>query len=65
MDAPEHQVEICKQCHKEEALRLDDAHGIPVYGFCSEECAVKHGYRPEIFAGAYEADGYVVDANDG
>ena len=62
MDASEQQVEICKHCEKEEAVRLDDAHGIPVYGFCSEECAIKHGYRPEIFTGSYETDGDVVDA---
>ena len=63
MDSSE-QVEICKQCSKEEAVRLDDAYGVPVYGFCSEDCAVKHGYRPEVFAGAYKTDGDVVDTND-
>jgi hypothetical protein len=61
MDALEQQVEVCKQCRKEEAVRLDDAYGVPVYGFCSEECAIKYGYRPEVFAGAYETDDDVVE----
>jgi hypothetical protein len=34
---------------------------IPVYGFCSEECAVASGYREEIFDGAYETDGDAIE----
>ena len=47
-------LEICKSCNKEEAVRLDDAYGIPVYGFCSEECAIRYGYRREVFTSLYD-----------
>ncbi len=52
---------MCQHCVKEEAVRLDDAYGIPVYGFCSSECAIQHGYRPEVFSGDYETDGDAVE----
>lgn len=64
MNSSEQSVEVCKQCGKEEVVRLDDAYGIPVCGFCSEECAIEHGYRPEVFRGAYETDGDAVGIGD-
>ncbi len=64
MNSSEQSVEVCKQCGKEEAVRLDDAYRIPVCGFCSEECATKHGYRPEVFSSAYETDGDAVEMGD-
>jgi len=61
MNSSENPVEMCQHCVKEEAVRLDDAYGIPVYGFCSSECAIQHGYRPEVFSGDYETDGDAVE----
>ena len=58
---PDQTIEFCKQCDNEEAVRLDDAYGVPVSGFCSVKCAIKHGYRPEVFAGAYETDGDTIE----
>jgi len=64
MNSSEQPVELCKQCGKQETIRLEDAFGIPVCGFCSEECAVKHGYRADVFSGAYETDGDTVETGD-
>ena len=47
-------AETCKVCGKERAVRLDDAYGIPVYGFCSEKCAIRFGYRRDIFSSLYD-----------
>ncbi len=50
MNSSDQPAELCKRCGKEEPVRLDAAFGIPVYGFGSEDCAIKHGFRMEVLA---------------